>query len=195
MATTVFPQTDDTVTRTAWQSLNVTINRGDDNGTGTSDTDLLKYKQATGGGIASGVAAIYMLPLSLDAGQTYHVRGCLVMEKTNVQPTDDSCSCGITLGSGMSAWISAHRGNQIVSGATSHTFVDTYSGASNNPLVTIKGTDNVAFANEPALWVDMIVVANEDANVSWYYQKTSDVNNTWYKGDALTWLTATPIKG
>jgi len=68
MATTIFPQTDDVVTRTAWQSLHSTINRGDYKVANSDhDTNLLKYQQDGSGTVASGTAIVTHEELSLDA--------------------------------------------------------------------------------------------------------------------------------
>jgi hypothetical protein len=196
MATTVFPQTDDTVARTAWQSLNATINRGDDGGTADTDTDLLKFELDTSGSSATNLTPDYVTTLSLDAGNMYHVRGCLSVEKHLTDTTDDTLRAGISLGAGLTAYVSVCKSTATLSGTTSFLGIATFTGASDEPLIIgIKGTNNVTFTNEPVLWVDMIVVADQDAVLSWYYVKASDDHSTWFRPDPLTYLIATPIKG
>lgn len=200
MATTVFPQTDDVVTVAAWQSLNSTIDRGADTFYDTfgspSDTNLVKFEERVLGSVTtSDVDIEKVCELSLDAGHTYYVRGCLSMQKLNEDTTDDNCFVGISLGAGMSMSGFVTRGNQIASGSVGHTLYTIESGSGNYLLFTIDGTDGVAFAEEPALWVDLIVVANQDADISFYYVKQADVYSTWYRSDELTYLIATPIRG
>ena len=196
MATTVFPQTDDTVARTAWQSLNATINRGDDGGTADTDTDLLKFELDTSGEVANDPSAHYVTTLSLGAGQTYYVRGCFSVEKPVADTTDDTLTAGISLGAGLTAYVAACKSNATLSGSTDFLRIDTFTGASDNALISgVRGTNNVTFTNEPVLWVDMIVVADQDAVLSWYYVKAADANSTWFRPDPLTYLIATPIKG
>jgi hypothetical protein len=196
MATTVFPQTDDTVARTAWQSLNATINRGDDGGTADTDTDLLKFQLDTSGSSATNLTPDYVTTLSLDAGHTYYVRGCLSVEKHLTDTTDDTLTAGIYLGAGLTAYVTACKSNATLSGSTDFLRIDTFTGASDNALISgVRGTNNVTFTNEPVLWVDMIVVADQDAVLSWYYVKAADANSTWFRADPLTYLIATPIKG
>ena len=196
MATTVFPQTDDTVARTAWQSLNATINRGDDGGTADTDTDLLKFQLDTSGSSATNLTPDYVTTLSLDAGNMYYVRGCLSVEKHLTDTTDDTLIAGIYLGAGLTAYVTACKSNATISGSTAFLFIDSFTGAGDNGLINgIRGTNNVTFTNEPVLWVDMIVVADQDAVLSWYYVKVSDDHSTWFRPDPLTYLIATPIKG
>lgn len=196
MATTVFPQTDDTVARTAWQSLNATINRGDDGGTADTDTDLLKFELDTSGSSATNLTPDYVTTLSLDAGNMYHVRGCLSVEKHLADTTDDTLTAGIYLGAGLTAYASACKSNAAISGSTDFLRIDTFTGASDNALISgVRGTNNVTFTNEPILWVDMIVVADQDAVLSWYYVKLTDDHSTWFRPDPPTYLIATPIKG
>jgi len=200
MAITVFPQTDDVVTVAAWQSLHDTVDRGVDNFFDTfgslTDTNLLKFEVDPSGSVStSDVDIETTCELPLDAGHTYYVRGCLSMRKRNEDTTDDNCYVGISLGAGMSMWGFATRGNQIASGTTNHTFYTIESGSGNYFLFAIDGTDGVGFVEEPAIWVDLIVVANQDANISFYYVKEADVNSTWYQSDELTYLIATPIRG
>lgn len=201
MATTVFPQTDDVVTVAAWQSLNSTVDRGTDNlydivPNAAADTNLLKFEASlSGGATTSDVDIETTCELSLDAGHTYYVRGCLSMKKLITDPTDDDCFVGISLGAGMSMSGFVTRGNQIASGSVGHTLFTIESGSGNYLLFTIDGTDNVLFAEEPAIWVDLIVVANQDADISFYYVKQADVYSTWYQQDELTYLIATPIRG
>ncbi len=196
MATTVFPQTDDTVARTAWQSLNATINRGDDGGTADTDTDLLKFQLDTTGSTATNVTPDYVTLLSLDAGHTYYVRGCFSVEKPLADTTDDTLIAGISLGAGLTAYVAACKSNAALSGSTDFLRVDSFTGASDEGFISgIRGTNNVTFTNEPVLWVDMIVVADQDAVLSWYYVKATDANSTWFRPDPITYLIATPIKG
>lgn len=200
MATTVFPQTDDVVTVAAWQSLHNTIDRGVDNFFGTfgslTDTNLLKFDEDIFGSVTtSGDDIETACELPLDAGHTYYVRGCLSMRKLNEDTIDSDCFVGISLGAGMSMWGFVTRGNQIASGSVGHTLYTIESGSGNYSLFEIDGTDGVAFVEEPAIWVDLIVVANQDANISFYYVKEYDVGSTWYQADELTYLIATPIRG
>jgi len=201
MATTVFPQTDDVVTVAAWQSLHDTVDRGTDNlydsfPNPSADTNLLKFELSSAGGVTtSDVDIETTCELPLDAGHTYYIRGCLSMRKFNEDTTDDDCIVGISLGAGMSMWGFVTRGNQIASGSVGHTLYTIESGSGNYSLFEIDGTDGVAFAEEPAIWVDLIVVANQDADISFYYVKEADVYSTWYQQDELTYLIATPIRG
>jgi len=193
MATTIFPQTDDVVTRTAWQSLHSTINRGDyKNANSDHDTNLLKYQEDGSGTVASGTAIVTHEELSLDAGIMYHVRGCLCMRKTAVDTTDDYMQAGVKIGSAMKAYIAAARRTQSDTTALD---VQTLTGAGQVQIAQYRGTSNVAFFNRPIIWVDMIVTADEDGVVSWYYTKATDAHSTFYSADALSWLKATPIKG
>lgn len=200
MATTVFPQTDDVVTVAAWQSLNDTVDRGVDNFFDTfgslTDTNLLKFEEDPLGSVTSSDVDIETTcELPLDAGHTYYVRGCLSMRKQDEYAIDDDCFVGISLGAGMSMRGFVTRGNQIASGSVGHTLYTIESGSGNYTLFEIDGTDGVAFVEEPAIWVDLIVVANQDANISFYYVKEADVYSTRYRSDELTYLIATPIRG
>lgn len=200
MATTVFPQTDDVVTVAAWQSLHDTVDRGVDNFFDTianlTDTNLLKFKEVASGPVTSSDVDIETTcELPLDAGHTYYVRGCLSMRKIDEDTTDDDCFVGISLGAGMSMRGFVTRGNQIASGSVGHTLYTIESGSGNYILFEIDGTDGVAFVEEPAIWVDLIVVANQDANISFYYVKEADVYSTRYSSDVVSYLIATTIRG
>lgn len=197
MATTVFPKTDDVVTSAAWQSLNDTIDRGNDNGTADTDTNLLKFEEDASGSTALSTAPQTVTELSLDAGKTYYVRGCISIIKSKTNPTqEDPLEVGISLGSGLTAYVAACRSNAAVSGSTDFLYGYTFTGPSDNIMLTnIKGATGVLFQEEPVLWVDMIVVADQDAVLSWYYVKGFDIYDTWYRPDEVTYLIATPIRG
>ena len=197
MATTVFPQTDDTVTRTAWQSLNTTINRGDDNGTADSNTYLLKYNQITTGDVSANTVVRQGPTVSLSAGQMYYVRGCLTLAKPVADTTDDRCTAGIYLGTGIKIYL-AHIVNRALEASLTDflTIEDEISTSGNTGLrFQIRGTNNVTFTDKTVLWVDMIAVCEQDSSMYLSYTKTEDDNSTWYQADGLSFLEATPIQG
>jgi hypothetical protein len=201
MATTVFPQTDDVVTRTAWQSLHDTISHGDfqdvaaDSGL-TRTTDRLLFHRDISGSTATSLVAIEETTITLQAGHTYYVNGCLSISKPNADTTDDRCHTGIRLGAGLTVHAATCRSNAVKTGSTAFVYILDFTGSVDEIINgSLVGTNNVTFFEEPAFWVDMIVVADQTADLSFFYQKVTDNNSTWYRLDELTYLKATAIKG
>jgi len=201
MATTVFPQTDDVVTRTAWQSLHSTISHGDlqdvvASGPITTTTDRLLFHRDTSGPLAQSLVARATTTITLQAGHTYYINGCLSMRKPLADTTDDRCHTGIRLGTGLTVYAATCRSNAVKTGTTDFIYILDFTGSVDEIInASLRGTNNVTFNEEPSFWVDMIVVADQTADLSFFYQKVTDDNSTWYEADELTYLKAIAIKG
>jgi hypothetical protein len=201
MATTVFPQTDDVVTRTAWQSLHSTISHGDFQDVASNNhvertSERLLFHRDTFGGVTSNVEVEEETTITLQAGHTYYVNGCFSLEKYAADTTDDACHTGIRIGAGLTVYFAACKSNAIGPGATDFLRIDDSTGFVDQTINgSLSGTNNVTFAEAPAFWIDMIVVADQTADLSFMYYKKDDNYATTYRLDELSYLKATVIKG
>lgn len=202
MATTVFPQTDDIVTRTAWQSLNSTISHGEfrdvvESAATSVDVERLLFERIIFGSIID-TTGIYdvLMSISLQAGHTYYVQGCFSLEKSNANPTDESLTASITLDSGLKAYAANIRSNTTLYGSTDVIYITDFTGPTSQDILgNIVNPHNVEFTQEPIFWVDMIVVADQSGDLSFSAKQTDAGVTTSYRLDELTYLKATPIKG
>ena len=186
MATTVFPVTDQVVTTTLWDALNSAIDRGSaltglSGLTGSVDTNYVKYNRPSAAGTTtSDTTQRTYCTISLDAGGIYHVTGTLVLNKT-ADTTDDQCSCGFAMGAGID-WYFAGNGSIpfVFSARTTYVANDeTY--ADLDDIYRARGTHGVSYTDEPVFYFDMIAIANQDADLSFSYAKTTDTYATTYQ--------------
>jgi len=146
--------------------------------------------------VASSLLAREQTTITLQAGHTYYVNGCLSINKISADTTDDACNTGIRIGAGLTVYYAACKSNAIGPGATAFLRIDESTGFADETINgSLKGTDNVTFAEAPAFWIDMIVVADQTADLSFMYVKKDDNHGTSYMLDELSYLKATVIKG
>ena len=186
MATTVFPLTDQIVTTTNWGSLNDDIDRGNNitglSGlTGSVDTNLIKYNRpAAAGTTTSDLTERTYCAVSLDAGAAYHVTGTFVINKTADVTTDDQMNCGFKMGAGLSfslvstaSSFSGARNTYALSGDYNTVVLDS--------IYAVRGTDGVSYTDQPCFWFEMVVFANQDADLEFSYAKKTNTYATTYQ--------------
>jgi hypothetical protein len=202
MATTVFPQTDDVVTRTAWQSLNSTISHGEfrdvvESATTSVDVERLLFERTITSSIIDTLGSYdVLMSISLQAGHTYYVQGFFSLKKRNANSPEEKITASITLDSGIKAYAANIRSNTTVSPSADVIYITDFTGPTNQDILgNIFVPSNVEFDQEPIFWVDMIVVSDQSGDLSFSAKQTQEGVTTSYELDELTFLKATPIKG
>lgn len=187
MATTVFPVTDQVVTTTLWDALNSAIDRGSaltglSGLTGSVDTNYVKYNRPSAAGTTtSDLTERTYCNISLDAGGIYHVMGTFVVNKT-ADTTDDQLNCGFNMDSGMEFRGVTTAGTFAGTARTTYTLIgdsDTFVGL--DSLYAARGTNGVSYTDQAVFWVNMVVVANQDGDLSFSYAKKTDTYATTYQ--------------
>ena len=184
MATTIFPLTDQIVTTTNWGSLNDDIDRGNtitglSGLTGSVDTDLIKYNRPFGGSATFGLSEVTFCPVSLDAGAAYHVSGTLVIDKNADTPYDDQMNCGFKMGAGLSFSLVTTT-SSFAAGRTTWALSGDYNTAGLDSIYAVRGTNGVSYTAEPCFWFEMVVFADQDADLEFSYAKKTDNFFTYY---------------
>lgn len=186
MATTVFPLTDQIVTTTNWGSLNDDIDRGNNitglSGlTGSVDTNLIKYNRpAAAGTTTSDLTERTYCTVSLDAGAAYHVTGTFVINKTADVTTDDQMNCGFKMGAGLSFSLVTTT-SSFAAGRTTWALSGDYNTVALDSIYAVRGTHGVSYTDQPCFWFEMVVFADQDADLEFSYAKKTDNYATTYQ--------------
>ena len=189
MATTVFPLTDQIVTTTNWGSLNDDIDRGNNitglSGlTGSVDTNLIKYNRpATDGPTAFDLVEKTYCTVSLDAGAAYYVSGTLVINKNadDYYEIDDQLNCGFKMGAGLSFSLVSSAGAFSGSARTTYALSGDYNTVGLDSIYAVRGTHGVSYTDQPCFWFEMVVFADQDADLEFSYAKKTDNYATTYQ--------------
>ena len=182
MATTVFPLTDQIVTTTNWGSLNDDIDRGNNitglSGlTGSVDTNLIKYNRpATDGTTTTNLTERTYCTVSLDAGAAYHVSGVFVITKNedDYYELDDQMNCGFKMGAGLSFSLVTTAGTFSGTARTTYALSGDYNTVGLDSIYAARGTHGVGYVDEPCFWFEMVVFADQDADLEFSYAKKTD---------------------
>jgi len=193
MATTVFPVTDQVVTTTLWGAMNTAIDRGNalsglSGLTGSTDTDLIKYNRpATDGPTTSNLTEQTYCTISLDAGAAYHVSGVFVINKNedDYYEIDDQMNCGFKMGAGLSFSLATTASSFSGSARTTYARSGDYNTVGLDSIYAVRGTQGVGYTDQPCFWVEMVVFADQDADLEFSYAKKTDTYATtyWPPGD------------